>query len=73
MRCWTRHWILAKSGVDGLWEEQRYPRTGFPRCSICATRYRRFPALGDGALSHLKSGNSRMVSFGMYGPGGSTE
>jgi squalene-hopene/tetraprenyl-beta-curcumene cyclase len=59
---------LAKNqGNDGLWEEDRYTATGFPRVFYLRYHgYRRFfPLWAMARYRNLKSGNSRVVSFGM--------
>jgi squalene-hopene/tetraprenyl-beta-curcumene cyclase len=52
---------------DGLWSEQRYTATGFPR--VFYLRYhgypRFFPLWAMARYRNLKSGNSRTVSFGI--------
>ena len=46
-------YLAQNQGTDGLWDEQRYTATGFPR--VFYLRYHGYPeilsALGDGALS----------------------
>ncbi len=52
---------------DGLWEEERYTATGFPRVFYLRYHgYRRFfPLWAMARYRNLRSGNSRAVSFGM--------
>ena len=60
-------YLARKQGSDGLWDEQRYTATGFPR--VFYLRYhgypRFFPLWAMARYRNLKSGNSRVVSFGM--------
>jgi squalene-hopene/tetraprenyl-beta-curcumene cyclase len=60
-------YLAQNQGVDGLWDEQRYTATGFPR--VFYLRYhgyaRFFPLWAMARYRNLKSGNSRVVSFGM--------
>ena len=60
-------YLTANQGVDGLWEEERYTATGFPRVFYLRYHgYRRFfPLWAMARYRNLKSGNSRAVSFGM--------
>ncbi len=60
-------YLAQNQGVDGLWEEQRYTATGFPRVFYLRYHgYRRFfPLWAMARYRNLKSGNSRVVSFGM--------
>ncbi len=54
-------------GDDGLWDEERYTATGFPRVFYLRYHgYRRFfPLWAMARYRNLTSGNSRVVSFGM--------
>jgi squalene-hopene/tetraprenyl-beta-curcumene cyclase len=60
-------YLAENQGKDGLWSEQRYTATGFPR--VFYLRYhgysRFFPLWAMARYRNLKSGNSRTVSFGM--------
>ena len=60
-------YLAENQGADGLWSEQRYTATGFPR--VFYLRYhgypRFFPLWAMARYRNLKSGNSRVVSFGM--------
>jgi squalene-hopene/tetraprenyl-beta-curcumene cyclase len=60
-------YLAQKQGDDGLWSEQRYTATGFPR--VFYLRYhgypRFFPLWAMARYRNLKSGNSRTVSFGI--------
>jgi squalene-hopene/tetraprenyl-beta-curcumene cyclase len=60
-------YLAQNQGQDGLWSEQRYTATGFPR--VFYLRYhgypRFFPLWAMARYRNLKSGNSRVVSFGM--------
>jgi squalene-hopene/tetraprenyl-beta-curcumene cyclase len=60
-------YLALNQGFDGLWDEQRYTATGFPR--VFYLRYhgypRFFPLWAMARYRNLKSGNSRVVSFGM--------
>src|SRR5262249_38172194 len=60
-------YLAEKQGSDGLWSEQRYTATGFPR--VFYLRYhgyaRFFPLWAMARYRNLKNGNSRTVSFGM--------
>jgi len=60
-------YLGQNQGVDGLWDEQRYTATGFPRVFYLRYHgYRRFfPLWAMARYRNLKSGNSRVVSFGM--------
>ena len=60
-------YLSQNQGVDGLWDEQRYTATGFPRVFYLRYHgYRRFfPLWAMARYRNLKSGNSRVVSFGM--------
>lgn len=58
---------LAQNRGEGLWDEQRYTATGFPRVFYLRYHgYRRFfPLWAMARYRNLRSGNSRVVSFGM--------
>ena len=60
-------YLGEKQGDNGLWDEQRYTATGFPR--VFYLRYhgypRFFPLWAMARYRNLKSVNSRTVSFGM--------
>src|SRR3954453_2197222 len=60
-------YLGEKQGGDGFWDEERYTATGFPR--VFYLRYdgdrRFFPLWAMGRDGNLRSGNSRVVSFGM--------
>jgi len=60
-------YLARNQGKDGLWTEQRYTATGFPR--VFYLRYhgypRFFPLWAMARYRNLKSGNSRVVPFGM--------
>ena len=60
-------YLGQKQRSDGLWDEQRYTATGFPR--VFYLRYhgypKFFPLWAMARYRNLKSGNSRVVSFGM--------
>jgi squalene-hopene/tetraprenyl-beta-curcumene cyclase len=60
-------YLAEKQGRDGLWNEERYTATGFPRVFYLRYHgYRRFfPLWAMARYRNLKSGNSRAVSFGM--------
>jgi squalene-hopene/tetraprenyl-beta-curcumene cyclase len=60
-------YLAENQGNDGLWEEERYTATGFPRVFYLRYHgYRRFfPLWAMARYRNLKSGNSRAVSFGM--------
>ena len=60
-------YLAEKQGTDGLWDEERYTATGFPRVFYLRYHgYRRFfPLWAMARYRNLKSGNSRVVSFGM--------
>ncbi len=60
-------YLARNQGSDGLWAEQRYTATGFPR--VFYLRYhgypRFFPLWAMARYRNLKNGNSRVVPFGM--------
>jgi len=60
-------YLVQNQGNHGLWNEQRYTATGFPR--VFYLRYhgypRFFPLWAMARYRNLRSGNSRTVSFGM--------
>jgi squalene-hopene/tetraprenyl-beta-curcumene cyclase len=60
-------YLAEKQHTDGLWDEERYTATGFPRVFYLRyPGYRRFfPLWAMARYRNLKSGNSRVVSFGM--------
>ena len=60
-------YLGENQGNNGLWEEERYTATGFPRVFYLRYHgYRRFfPLWAMARYRNLKSGNSRVVSFGM--------
>ena len=60
-------YLAEKQGNDGVWEEERYTATGFPRVFYLRYHgYRRFfPLWAMARYRNLKNGNSRVVSFGM--------
>lgn len=60
-------YLAEKQGNDGLWAEERYTATGFPRVFYLRYHgYRRFfPLWAMARYRNLTSGNSRVVSFGM--------
>jgi squalene-hopene/tetraprenyl-beta-curcumene cyclase len=60
-------YLAEKQGNDGLWDEERYTATGFPRVFYLRYHgYRRFfPLWAMARYRNLTSGNSRVVSFGM--------
>ncbi len=60
-------YLAQNQGNDGLWDEERYTATGFPRVFYLRYHgYRRFfPLWAMARYRNLKSGNSRVVSFGM--------
>jgi len=59
--------LAEKQGPDGVWDEERYTATGFPRVFYLRYHgYRRFfPLWAMARYRNLTSGNSRVVSFGM--------
>jgi squalene-hopene/tetraprenyl-beta-curcumene cyclase len=60
-------YLAEKQRTDGLWDEERYTATGFPRVFYLRYHgYRRFfPLWAMARYRNLTSGNSRVVSFGM--------
>ena len=60
-------YLAENQGADGLWQEDRYTATGFPR--VFYLRYhgypKFFPLWAMARYRNLKSGNSRVVSFGI--------
>ncbi|MGZ5842060.1 MAG: squalene--hopene cyclase, partial [Xanthobacteraceae bacterium] len=60
-------YLAQTQGADGVWKEDRYTATGFPRVFYLRYHgYRRFfPLWAMARYRNLKSGNSRVVSFGM--------
>jgi squalene-hopene/tetraprenyl-beta-curcumene cyclase len=60
-------YLAQTQGADGVWDEERYTATGFPRVFYLRYHgYRRFfPLWAMARYRNLKSGNSRVVSFGM--------
>jgi squalene-hopene/tetraprenyl-beta-curcumene cyclase len=60
-------YLAETQGADGVWKEERYTATGFPRVFYLRYHgYRRFfPLWAMARYRNLKSGNSRVVSFGM--------
>jgi squalene-hopene/tetraprenyl-beta-curcumene cyclase len=60
-------YLARNQGRDGLWGEERYTATGFPRVFYLRYHgYRRFfPLWAMARYQNLRSGNSRAVSFGM--------
>jgi squalene-hopene/tetraprenyl-beta-curcumene cyclase len=60
-------YLAQNQGVDGLWNEQRYTATGFPRVFYLRYHgYRRFfPLWALARYRDLKGGNSRAVAFGL--------
>ena len=60
-------YLASTQGNDGLWEEQSFTATGFPRVFYLRYHgYRRFfPLWALARYRNLKSGNSRKVAFGM--------
>ena len=61
------NYLLRTQGSDGLWSEERYTATGFPR--VFYLRYhgypKFFPLWAMARFRNLKRGNSRQVQFGM--------
>jgi squalene-hopene/tetraprenyl-beta-curcumene cyclase len=59
--------LAQTQGADGVWKEERYTATGFPRVFYLRYHgYRRFfPLWAMARYRNLKSGNSSVVSFGM--------
>jgi len=60
-------YLARNQGEDGLWNEQRYTATGFPRVFYLRYHgYRRFfPLWALARYRNLKSGNSTAVAYGM--------
>jgi squalene-hopene/tetraprenyl-beta-curcumene cyclase len=60
-------YLAQNQGVNGLWDEQRFTATGFPRVFYLRYHgYRRFfPLWALARYRNLKSGNSKAVAFGM--------
>jgi squalene-hopene/tetraprenyl-beta-curcumene cyclase len=60
-------YLAQTQGADGVWKEDRYTATGFPRVFYLRYHgYRRFfPLWAMARYRNLKSGNSPVVSFGM--------
>ena len=60
-------YLAQNQGQDGLWGEERFTATGFPRVFYLRYHgYRRFfPLWAMARYRNLKSGNSRVVSFGI--------
>jgi squalene-hopene/tetraprenyl-beta-curcumene cyclase len=60
-------YLAQTQGADGVWKEERYTATGFPRVFYLRYHgYRRFfPLWAMARYRNLKNGNSRVVSFGM--------
>jgi squalene-hopene/tetraprenyl-beta-curcumene cyclase len=60
-------YLAQNQGDGGLWDEQRYTATGFPRVFYLRYHgYRRFfPLWALARYRNLKSGNSPAVAFGM--------
>jgi squalene-hopene/tetraprenyl-beta-curcumene cyclase len=60
-------YLAQNQGPDGLWNEQRYTATGFPRVFYLRYHgYRRFfPLWALARYRNLKRGNSKAVAFGM--------
>ena len=60
-------WLIANRRPDGEWTELPYNAVGFPRVFYLRYHgYRRFfPLWAMARYRNLKSGNSRVVSFGM--------
>jgi squalene-hopene/tetraprenyl-beta-curcumene cyclase len=60
-------YLAEAQGTDGLWNEERYTATGFPR--VFYLRYhgyaKFFPLWALARYRALKSGNSRAISHGM--------
>ena len=61
------NYLMRTQGTDGLWSEERYTATGFPR--VFYLRYhgypKFFPLWAMARFRNLKKGNSRQVQFGM--------
>ena len=60
-------YLARMQGADGLWNEERFTATGFPRVFYLRYHgYRKFfPLWALARYRNLKSGNSRTVAFGM--------
>jgi squalene-hopene/tetraprenyl-beta-curcumene cyclase len=60
-------YLLETQQSDGLWNEERYTATGFPRVFYLRYHgYRKFfPLWALGRFRNLRSGNSRKVAYGM--------
>jgi squalene-hopene/tetraprenyl-beta-curcumene cyclase len=60
-------YLARTQGKDGLWEEERFTATGFPRVFYLRYHgYRKFfPLWALARYRNLKRGNSRRVAFGM--------
>ena len=60
-------YLARNQTADGVWNEELYTATGFPRVFYLRYHgYRRFfPLWALARYRNLKSGNSRAVSFGM--------
>jgi squalene-hopene/tetraprenyl-beta-curcumene cyclase len=60
-------YLTGTQGADGLWKEDRFTATGFPR--VFYLRYhgypKFFPLWALARYRNLKSGNSRSVAFGV--------
>ena len=60
-------YLTDKQGKDGLWEEEHYTATGFPR--VFYLRYhgypKFFPVWALARYRNLKAGNASTVAFGM--------
>ena len=64
----ARHRVSrAHAGADGLWDEERYTATGFPRVFYLRYHgYRKFfPLWALARYRNLKSGNAKAVAYGM--------
>jgi squalene-hopene/tetraprenyl-beta-curcumene cyclase len=61
------NYLAQAQGADGLWEEERYTATGFPRVFYLRYHgYRKFfPLWAMARYRNLKRTNSRAVGFGM--------
>jgi squalene-hopene/tetraprenyl-beta-curcumene cyclase len=60
-------YLVENQGADGLWTEERFTATGFPRVFYLRYHgYRKFfPLWALARYRNLQSGNSRNVAFGM--------
>ena len=60
-------YLADTQSADGLWEEERYTATGFPRVFYLRYHgYRKFfPLWALARYRNLTQGNSRTVQFGM--------